>query len=95
MVVKKTTGERLAVLETENKRQSDDTEKILREIKNISAFIYEYGPKIDILEEEHLNDRLTKVETRQKIYISIAASLFTLCAGAALLGQKLMAFIGL
>jgi hypothetical protein len=79
----KSVEERLAVIETQNETQSTDIEKILNEVIGISAFINAYKGKVDTLVDDKLNERLVKVETRQKIYISIGAFVLVTIASAA------------
>lgn len=83
-------NERLAVLETQNKRQHDDVKEILNEVKNISAFIMEAKPKLDALVDAELDVRLAKVETRQTVYISVVGFLVTSLGLAAILKEKIL-----
>ncbi len=73
-------GERLAVLESVYKRQREDTKEILEEIKNISAFIYEFKPQVEKLEEALLDKRLNILETRFKQVSVIALFLLSITA---------------
>ena len=75
-----TVGERLAVLEDRNIRQSKDIKEILKEVKNFAELMH------------GIDTRLTKVETRQKIYGSIAAGAITFVAGLSMFKDKLMSF---
>lgn len=75
-----TVEERLAVLETENKRQSEDVQQILSEIKAVTEFIYDIKPRVEHLEGKNLPARLTQVETRQKIHAGIAIFVAALAA---------------
>lgn len=83
-------NERLAVLETQNERQHADIKEILDEIKNVSAFIYECKPKLDALTDADLDNRITKVETRQKVYISIGTVIISSLGLMAILKDKIM-----
>jgi hypothetical protein len=78
--VAKSTEERLAVLETENIRQTKDIEEILNEVKAIAAFIYESKGKLEGVVNADLPTRVGKIETRQKIYASIAIIIAGLAA---------------
>ena len=69
--------ERLAILETQNIAQSKDIGEVLDEVKNISAFILEYKGTVDILADACLPTRVTKIETREKVYVSIGAACWT------------------
>ena len=69
-----TTEERLAILETQNVAQSKDIGEILNEVKNISAFIYEYKGKVDVVVDANLPNRVTKIETRERVYTAVAAA---------------------
>lgn len=76
----KSTEERLAVLETQNNRQTKDIEEILNEVKSIAAFIYESKGKLEAVVVADLPTRVGKIETRQKIYASIAIIIAGLAA---------------
>ena len=87
-----TVGERLAVLEDRNKRQSKDIKEILDVVKDTSASIISCTVKVDALDEADLNGRLTKVETRQKIYMSIATALITAGGAVSMWRDKILSF---
>lgn len=76
----KSTDERLAVLETENCQQTKDIDKILKEVQNIANFIYESKGKLEGVVNADLPNRVGKIETRQKIYASIAIIIAGLAA---------------
>ena len=87
-----TTGERLAVIESENKAQSKVIDKIFKQVETTGKHIVETKTKIDILTKADLITRVTKVETRQKIYLSIAGTLITLSGGLMMWKDKFLSF---
>lgn len=82
-----TVEERIAVVEALNTKQSEDIKEILSEIKNVTAFIYDIGPRVKAMEKECLPTRLTKVETRQKVYTGVALAVAGLAASKEWLGK--------
>ena len=85
-----TVGERLAVLESEHENQSEDIREILKEVKRTGALLVEVKTKVDALSDDNLDHRLTKVETRQKVYGSIAAAAMTFVAGLSLFKESIV-----
>ena len=92
MAKEPTVGERLAVLEDRNVRQSKDIKEILKVVTTTSKSIVSCTVKVDALDKADLSGRLTKVETRQKIYGSIAAAAISFVAGLTMFKEKLMSF---
>lgn len=72
---------RLAVLEDRNARQSKDIKEILGVVKATSEKIIECTVKVEALDKLDLPTRLTKVETRQKIYAGLAGAGLTFVGG--------------
>ena len=85
-----TVEERLAVIETTNSWQSDAIREILDEVKLIGSFVSTYTVKVDDLCGADLNNRLTKMESQQKIYVGIGGTIIGVTGILAFFKEKVM-----
>ena len=83
------TDERIAVLETSDGWQEKAIREILVEVRKTGKFVYTYTEKLDAIEAACLPDRVTKLETQQKIYTGVAAGMVALLSMIVLLKEKI------
>ena len=88
-----TVEERLAVIETTNAWQSEAIREILDEVKKTGAFVSTYTVKVDELCGADLNNRLTRMESQQKVYVRIGGGIIGVTGVLALLKEKIMAIL--
>ena len=87
-----TVGERLAVIESTNHTQTKLIQEILDEVKTTSASMIECKTKVDALDKLDLPGRVTRVETRQKIFVGIGAGLISLTGILSVLRDQIKSF---
>jgi len=85
-----TVEERLAVIETTNSWQSDAIREILDEVKKTGSFVSTYTVKVDDLCGADLNNRLTRMESQQKIYVGIGGTIIGVTGILAFFKEKVM-----
>ena len=80
----------LAVLTDRSVRLASDIKKILEVVEDTSASMISCTVKVEALDKADLTGRLTKVETREKIFGSIAAAAISFVAGLSLFKESIM-----
>jgi len=86
-----TVEERMAVIETTDAWQAKAIQEILDEVKRTGKFVSTYTEKVDVLVGADLNNRLTKMESQQSVYLKIGGVVLGATGIFAILKEKIIA----